>query len=156
MQETCKPKLTIRKGDTEPITLVFSGEDAPDETVEVLFTVKKSINSPDAMIEKKVPITDGRCVIELSAEETDIQHGYYLWDIRFRYPDGSIFTPMGPARFEVVGTVGDTEGFDRCVSIDDSVADGDGTTDNVTDGTTDGETDGTDGSDAGQGGEAGG
>lgn len=146
MQETCKLKLTIRKGDTEPITLVFSGDDVPDETVEVLFTVKKSINSPDATIEKKVPITDGKCVIELSAEETDIQHGYYLWDIRFRYPDGSIFTPMEPALFEVIGTAGDTKGFDRCVLIDDSGEDGDGTAD--------GATDGTDGSDAGQGGEA--
>lgn len=110
MLETDKLKISISRGDTGVITITFTGDDAPDDTVKALFTVRKNIGDEEAVYEKEIAISEGKCVIGFSAEETEIAVGRYYWDIRLLYENGEVYTPMKPSEFRIVEVVGDPDG----------------------------------------------
>lgn len=110
MLETDKLRICVSKGDTGTITLNFTGEDVPDNTVTALVTLRKSVDSPEPIWEKRLPIEDGACVIPLGRENTNIPYGKYAWDVRLLYESGEVYTPMKPAEFRIVEVVGEPDG----------------------------------------------
>lgn len=106
-------KIIITRGDCRPFTITLTGEDAPPDGTEVLFTVKKTSGHKEPVIEKVLTIADSKVVIHLmNADTKELPFGLYEWDIRFPdlYGESEPFTPMEPAGFEiakVIGNVGD-------------------------------------------------
>lgn len=103
-------KISITRGDCRPFTISFSGVDAPNDGTEVLFTVKKTSGHADAVIEKRIPIEDGKVTIHIMNEDTKhLSFGDYEWDIRFPdlFGENEPYTPMEPAAFKIASVIGD-------------------------------------------------
>lgn len=103
-------KISITRGDCRPFTITLTGEDAPDDGTEVLFTVKKSSGYAEPLIQKTVEVSGGKVTIQLTNADTkDKPFGVYEWDIRFPnlYGDNEPYTPMEPAQFEIARVIGD-------------------------------------------------
>jgi hypothetical protein len=81
------PDLTIRTGETLPIT--FQTDDTSDTGTAVL-TVKQAVDSPTAAISKSAPIVGGVADLTLSAADTTITPGDYLYQITATYDDGTV------------------------------------------------------------------
>ena len=108
--ETEKLKISISKGDTGTITLTFTGEDVPDDTVTALVTLRENVDSPEFIWEKRLPISEGVCTVSLGIDDTNLPYGKYAWDVRLLYETGEIYTPMRPAEFRIVEVVGEPDG----------------------------------------------
>lgn len=102
-------EITITRGDCRPFNIVLTGEDAPEDGSDVLFTVKKASGYREALIEKTVQVSDGKAVIQLmNADTKDLPFGEYEWDIRFpnMCGEGEPYTPMDPAKFTIARVIG--------------------------------------------------
>lgn len=110
MLETNKLKIEISKGDSGVLTLRFTGEDIPPNDTIVLFTVRKNVDSEEKLIEKRLEMEDGECIVQLTVDDTELPYGRYWWDVRLLYETGDVYTPMRPAEFLIVETVGDADG----------------------------------------------
>lgn len=102
--------ITITRGDCEPFTITFTGEDVPADGEKVLFSVKKNVNSPNAVLEKELELRNSQVVIHImNADTKNLSFGDYQWDVRF--PDYSgvnePYTPMKPAEFTIATVIGD-------------------------------------------------
>lgn len=98
--------LAVSKGDSACLSVTLSG-DTPADGTQVLFTVKKKIGGPAAII-KTYTVADGVVLIELASGDTNkLEPGDYLWDLRLIFSDTEVVTPMVPCRFRVLGAAGD-------------------------------------------------
>lgn len=90
-------KITVNRGDTHTLHLVFKANNSPLDLTGaiVFFTVKKDLNDPDslAQIAKSIaPIPSpalGIVDIELTEEDTSIA-GEYYYDIQLKQSNNSI------------------------------------------------------------------
>ncbi len=102
-------KISITKGDCQPFTITFTGEDVPENGTKVLFTVKRSSSHPKPLIEKELSMQDAQVVIRImNADTKELPFGRYEWDIRFPdyYGESEPYTPMEPAEFSVLKVIG--------------------------------------------------
>lgn len=90
-------RLNITRGDTVSFTLVFEDDngDPLDLTdARVYFTAKKKLSDTDdeAVLKKDIvdidEPEDGEVTVQLSAEETDLAPGKYLFDVEVVITDG--------------------------------------------------------------------
>lgn len=102
-------KITITRGDCEPFTITFTGEDVPDDGSEVLFTVKKTSGHKEPVIEKLIPLEEGKIQVQLvNADTKGLSFGEYEWDVRLKdyYGENEPHTPMDPAPFVIAKVIG--------------------------------------------------
>lgn len=101
--------ITISRGDCQPFTITFTGDDVPKEGTEVLFTVKKNSGHLIPVIEKRIPIRDNTITVELlNADTKDLPFGDYEWDIRIPdlFGQNEPFTPIDPQPFVIAKVIG--------------------------------------------------
>lgn len=102
-------RITITRGDCQPFTITFTGEDVPEEGTVVLFTVKKSSGYSDPVIEKRIPIHDSMIEVEIhNADTKNLPFGEYEWDIRIPdlYGENEPYTPIHPQPFVIAKVIG--------------------------------------------------
>lgn len=102
-------KIIITRGDCRPFTITLTGEDAPEDGEDVLFTVKKTSGHQEPVIEKTVQVSEGKVEIHLmNADTKGLPFGDYEWDIRFpnMYGESEPYTPMDPEPFEIAKVIG--------------------------------------------------
>ena len=73
----------------------------------VYFTVNDELEKPDPKIQKEIISfpSDGKILIRLNSEDTNIPVGNYYYDIEIKTIDGRTDTVLGPAKFKVMGGV---------------------------------------------------
>jgi len=101
--------ITITRGDCEPFTITLTGEDVPADGEKVLFSVKKTSNYPNPVLEKNLNVKDQKVVIQImNADTKNLAFGDYEWDIRFPnyYDENEPHTPMEPAQFTIAKVIG--------------------------------------------------
>ena len=101
--------ISITRGDCQPFTITFTGDDVPEEGTEVLFTVKKSSGYHEPVIEKRIPIHDSMITVEIfNADTKNLPFGNYEWDIRFPnlYGEKEPYTPIDPQPFVIARVIG--------------------------------------------------
>ena len=94
--------FTILRGDTKPYKLVFKNPDGDPVDVsgyKVMFTAKADTGDADnaAKISKTITVTDGtsgEVELVLSASDTDIDAGIYVYDVQLVAPSGNVHTPL--------------------------------------------------------------
>ena len=102
--------IQISQGDTGVFTITFTGEDAPENNCTALITLKKTEDSENSIWEKRLAVNDHAVTVTLLSSDTrDLKRGQYWWDVRIIFRDGTIYTPMMPASFKVLGVIGDAE-----------------------------------------------
>lgn len=107
MLEITGKKIDISRGDTGQFTITFTGEDKPADGTNVWFSLKKTKNSENVLFEKHYTVHEDKILVRLTSNDTDLPFGQYWWDVRIRFPDGSIYTPMLPASFRILEVIGD-------------------------------------------------
>lgn len=102
--------IQLTRGDTTRFTAVLSGRELPKGS-EALFTVKaKAWRHEEIALQKRVPVLDGKAHVFLEKEETMLEPGHYVWDLRVTepYDDGeNRFTPMAYGGLDVLEAIGD-------------------------------------------------
>lgn len=102
--------VQITRGDTTRFAIVLKDREVPAEA-EALFTVKKKPwRHDDAIIQKTIPVVLNKVNVLLEPEETKLEPGGYVWDVRIKepYEDGEIIlTPMAYGGFHVLEAIGD-------------------------------------------------
>lgn len=102
--------MELTRGDTTRLSISLSGRELP-KGAKALFTVKKqSWRHDEPVIQKTIPVVSGKVCVMLEAEETEIDTGHYVWDVRIEepYDDGvNRFTPMAYGGFDVLEAIGD-------------------------------------------------
>lgn len=100
-------EIHLSRGDTLTLEFQFEG-DVPVGQDQLYFTVKKSSNNTDCVIEKPAEMfNEDTARIGITAEDTScLPFGKYWWDLRIFYADGEIVTPLFPAPFYVEEVVG--------------------------------------------------
>jgi hypothetical protein len=77
-----------------------------DDGDKVTFTVNTELELSTAKLQKVyTSFSDGKCIIHLTKEDTDLEPGTYYYDIQVDTADGRTDTVMGPAKFKVNGGV---------------------------------------------------
>lgn len=101
--------ITITRGDCEPFTITFTGEDVPADGEKVLFSVKKTSNSANPVLEKELTMQEQKVVVQImNADTKNLAFGDYEWDVRFPNFSGENepHTPMEPAQFTIAKVIG--------------------------------------------------
>lgn len=98
-------EITISRGDDAPYVIYFDDEIPPDGT-EAIITVKRHLNSGNKVIEKTVSVRDGAINFAFTSDETNLIPDTYVWDVRLKYANGEIYTPIPPSPFTILGVVG--------------------------------------------------
>lgn len=102
--------IQLTRGDTTRICIVMEGRDLPDGT-EAVFTVKRTAwKKTEPVLQKQLTVLDNKAHLFLDSDETDIEPGNYVWDVRVKEPDDegmNIFTPMEYGRFGVLEAISD-------------------------------------------------
>ncbi len=101
--------IIITRGDSLFLRVDFGGRDLPAGS-KAVFTLKKTIRSRSALVQKIFDASEEMLAVFLTHEETDLPAGMYVWDVRLQIPleDGSfeVYTPMTYAAFAVLDAVG--------------------------------------------------
>lgn len=102
--------IELSRGDSIQFKVTIKGRELSEGTT-ALFTVKRSANAEEALIEKRLAVDeDGVVLVGLSSEDTDLSPRTYFWDMRVLLPlgDGSfeVRTPMEYAAFTILGVIG--------------------------------------------------
>ena len=101
--------IVLTRGDTTRFTIRLEGRDVADDT-RTVFTVKKSAwRHAKTVIEKEISVVDGAVHVFLEPEDTDIDAGEYVWDIRVAQEDESatvVLTPMWYGTLRVAEAIG--------------------------------------------------
>ena len=72
----------------------------------VYFTVNTELEKENPLISKEVKtFVDNKAVIRLTAEDTNLAIGTYLYDVQINTADGRVDTVLGPAKFKITGGV---------------------------------------------------
>lgn len=107
--------IELSRGDTLALRIDLSGRDLPEGT-DAVMTIKKRIGSDEVILQKRFDASDELLTIVLSAEDTNIEPGVYVWDVRLQIPSDlggyEVYTPMEYASFVVLPVVGESIGVD--------------------------------------------
>ena len=101
--------ISITRGDCEPFTITFTGEDVPADGEKLLFSVKKNASAPNPVIEKELVLSDSKVTVQImNADTKNLAFGDYLWDVRFPnyFSEKEPHTPMEPAEFTIAKVIG--------------------------------------------------
>ena len=104
-------KIEIIRGDTDSIAVLFTEHESGDPMDitgwEIRFTVREQVpetsvtDDTTAIIAKSVTGDNtGKVLFELSSDDTDIDIKYYLYDIQYKKPDGTVKT-LGVSDFVI-------------------------------------------------------
>lgn len=97
--------ITMVAKDTGDFVINISNYLLADGDV-VYFTVNDKLENENPLISIAVStFVDNKAVVHLSAEDTDLKPGSYLYDIQVNTADGRVDTVLGPAKFKIVGGV---------------------------------------------------
>lgn len=101
--------IALTRGDSLVIGINLTGRDVPPGMTG-LFTVKQTVRSTDAVIEKRVAVRNNQALIELTPADTELAPRTYFWDFRLigGEPGGPtlVRTPMEYAAFQILEVVG--------------------------------------------------
>lgn len=102
--------IAVSRGDCSPFTITLVGEDSVADGTEILFTVKRNSAQDKALIEKRIPVSEGKIEVTIrNADTKDLPFGDYEWDIRIpdMYGENEPYTPDGfPGKFTVAKVIG--------------------------------------------------
>ena len=77
-----------------------------DKGDKVYFTVNNKLEQKNPKIQKVIDkFENGKAVIKLTSEDTNIDVGTYYYDVEVDTADGRVDTVMGPYNFKVLGGV---------------------------------------------------
>lgn len=96
-----KHEIHIPRGEPGSFDIQYTSE-PPEDGTKILFSVKKSAEDQDALIEKTMEIDEGMITIELEATDTNLEPGDYVWDL----VEESGYRPITPALFSIGKVVG--------------------------------------------------
>ena len=96
-----KHEIHIPRGEPGSFDIQYTSE-PPEDGTKILFSVKKSAEDQDALIEKTMEIDEGTITIELEATDTNLEPGDYVWDL----VEESGYRPITPALFSIGKVVG--------------------------------------------------
>lgn len=103
----CEKNISIVRGDSKTFQLNFkdsSGNPYPLETGNIIyFTVKEQSDFENALIEKTITsFPDGVALVDILPEDTNnLDWRAYVYDIRWKRPDGSVKTLIERSGFEL-------------------------------------------------------
>ena len=98
-------KMTIIKKDTASFDIELDNYMFTDGD-EVIFTVNTDVELEEPILQKTVShFEDGIATVSLTAEDTNIEIGTYMYDVQVNTQDGRVDTIIGPAKFVVKGGV---------------------------------------------------
>lgn len=101
--------IELTRGDSLTLRIDLKGRDLPEGT-EACMTVKKRVRDENIILQKRCDASQEILTIALEAEETNLEPGMYVWDVRLRIPreNGTyeIYTPMEYAALVILETVG--------------------------------------------------
>ena len=108
MIEVVGHTVKIHRGDAGSFRVTFDGEDAPEDGVQVLFSVKREKRTDAVPIIQKTLTVSGKTVqADLSREDTaGLEPGTYYWDVCIMWPNLP-WTPMDPEAFIIKPVVHD-------------------------------------------------
>lgn len=73
---------------------------------QVYFTINNEVGESTYKTQKIITdFLDGRAIINLSSEDTDLEPGDYYYDVQVNLKTGEIDTVIGPHKFKVLGGV---------------------------------------------------
>lgn len=97
--------MTIVKKDTASFDVSLENYFLADGDT-VTFTVAKEVEQETPILQIVVDtFTEGKATIFLTATDTNIDVGTYLYDVQINTADGRVDTIVGPAKFRVIGGV---------------------------------------------------
>lgn len=73
---------------------------------EVVFTVNTQRELETPVIQKRITdFTDGKAIVSLTSEDTNVAPGDYLYDVQVNGANGKVDTILGPAKFKFEGGI---------------------------------------------------
>lgn len=106
--------ISITKGDSADITINITGENVPNNT-DAFVTLKDPDDMGQNVWQIETAPIDNVLYLEFTAEHTNLLPKKYVWDIRFVYSSGKVYTPIPPSPFiilEPVGEINEGDGSD--------------------------------------------
>ena len=98
-------KITIVRKDTGDLTIALENY-ILDTGDEVVFTVNSGYDLKHPLIQKRITeFPNDSALVHLSAEDTDLNPGEYLYDVQVNAADGRVDTVLGPAKFKITGGI---------------------------------------------------
>lgn len=77
-----------------------------DEGDEVVFTINTGLEIETPIIQKRITeFQNGKAVIQLTAQDTNVEPGDYYYDVQVNGADGRVDTVLGPAKFKFEGGI---------------------------------------------------
>lgn len=99
-------KIEVIQGDTGILNLSLDNYSLQDGD-KVYFTVKSGFDSERFIFKEITNFKQGRAKIILTAVDTNINVGAYLYDVQCNLADGRVDTVIRPTRFKVLGGITD-------------------------------------------------
>lgn len=98
-------RMSMVVKDSGSVTLDFENY-ALGEGDIVYFTVDPTLENEHPTIQKTITeFPEGKVIIELTPEDTDVEPGNYKYDVQLNYNDGRVDTVLGPSKFIFKGGV---------------------------------------------------
>lgn len=77
-----------------------------NEGDEVVFTINSGLEIETPIVQKRITeFVNGIAIVQLTAQDTDVEPGDYLYDVQVNCADGRVDTVLGPAKFKFEGGV---------------------------------------------------
>ena len=99
-------KIEVIQGDTGILDLSLENYQLKDGDRAYL-TVKTGFGSERLIFKEVTKFTDGKAKFILTAEDTNISIGMYLYDVQCNLSDGRVDTVIKPTKFKVLGGITD-------------------------------------------------
>ena len=98
-------RMFISRGDSGHFTVNFTG-DVPSDGTKVLFTVVKQTGGIP-YISKTLECASGAVEVSITSRDTNrLTPGDYYWDLRVKFSDDEVSTPMYVSLFTVLEVAG--------------------------------------------------
>ena len=97
--------IKIIAGDTATLSVNLDNNSLVSGDV-VYFTINDVTGASTHLKQKMITsFLDGRAIINLSEEDTNLEPGTYYYDVQVNLKTGEVDTVIGPAKFKVLGGV---------------------------------------------------
>lgn len=104
--------IAVTRGDSLYLRIDLDGRDLPEGS-QAVFTIKKNVRSDEELVRLVTDASGEVLTIALTPEQTALEPGVYVWDVRTLIPlpsgETEVYTPMQYAAFAVLDAVGSTE-----------------------------------------------